>query len=248
MGSYDPTSQIFFLFFLFFSAPSALSAFSAFSFSLPLRPNPKIPLQSFRVHAPHHPIPPSPRNLPLPPRSPQNLPLPPPKTPSRLRQHPHHSCRINLPLERKNRNRPRTSPPDQDHHPPPKIPRKGSPTPPLLRHPRIPSPPHLRRLPRLPPLALRLLQTVVADLQVGHSCFSLSIVLRCHPDRSGRLFLARRPRRAGHGAEGPWQLLNPIQNRFVSPVREANDSEQSRARLDYTNVPKCCRLILREKC
>src|SRR6266481_2230420 len=50
-----------------------------------------------------HPTPPRPRNLPHPPRSPQNLPLPPPKTPRRLRQHPHHSRRIHLPLERKNR-------------------------------------------------------------------------------------------------------------------------------------------------
>jgi hypothetical protein len=149
---------------------------SAFSF-LPSRN----PLQYF--HEPHvHPIPPRPRNLPLPPRSPQNLPLPPPKTASRLRQHPHRPSRIDLPLEGKNRNRPRTSPPDQDHCPPPELPRKGSPPSPLLQNPRIPSPSNLQRLPTLPPLALRLLQTIMADPEVGHSrLFSVLCALSLRP-------------------------------------------------------------------
>jgi hypothetical protein len=30
-----------------------------------------------------------------------------------------------------------------------------------------------------------------------------------HPDRSGRSFLPRRPRRVGHGVEGPWQPIVP---------------------------------------
>jgi hypothetical protein len=33
------------------------------------------------------------------------------------------------------------------------------------------------------------------------------------PDRSGRLFLSRRLRRAGHAAEGPWQDLYHFANR-----------------------------------
>jgi hypothetical protein len=151
-----------------------------FFFESPIPRHSQNPLQFSRAsYAPHHPIPPRSRNLPLAPRSPQNLPLPPPKTPSRLRQHPHRPNRIDLPLERKNRNRPRTSPPDQDHRASPKIRRKGSPPPPLLQNPRIPGPPRLLRLPRLPPLALRLLQKIMADPQVGHSSLSQCPLCSC---------------------------------------------------------------------
>jgi hypothetical protein len=136
-----------------------------------------------------HPIPPSPRNLLHPPRSSQNLPFPPPKTPRRLRQHPRHPSRIHLSLERKNRNRPRTSPPHQNHRPPPKIPRKGSPPPPLLRNPRIPGPRHLLRLQSLPPLALQLLQKIMADLQIGHSCFVFDLSCAVIPTGVAGIFL-----------------------------------------------------------
>src|SRR5208282_1782093 len=104
-------------------------------------------------HATRQAIPPRSGHLRLSPRGPQNCPRRRRETLRRLRQHLHRTCGIALHLEGQTRTFPRTPAPHQNHRQAPQRPGKGSPPPPLLRHSRIPSSAHRRRLPSLPPLA-----------------------------------------------------------------------------------------------